>query len=322
MKIYSTKIYPKIFDKWDKKLNGFLPYRLSVGLTTDFVSVWRTTGVTETITLPATGTNNFVIDWGDGSAPETITTASPSHEYAVADDYTVRISGTCPKWFQNNAGDKDKLIRVLNLGVVGWTELNAAFHGCSNLIEFVVGGTDTSACTSMLSMMRDWPAIVSTPNLIGLDTSACVNMGAMMRDWTSVISPPDLTDFDTSVCTNMSYMLYGWSSMTSPPDLRNFDTSLCTNMTNMVRYWTSMGDIGDIGVELFDVAVVVDLVNFAASNKFATATYDKILANWSAQTLQSAVSVHFGTSTYTDSTSRDVLTDPPNSWVITDGGAA
>ena len=46
----------------------------SAGLT-GFVSVWATTGVDETITIPTQniGTFNAVVDWGDGTT-ETITT--------------------------------------------------------------------------------------------------------------------------------------------------------------------------------------------------------------------------------------------------------
>jgi len=200
-----------------------------------FVSVWRTTTASETITLPATGVNDFWIDWGDGSALERVTTASPSHVYAVADDYTISISGKCTRWYQNNAGDKLKIIRVENLGIVGWTLLDRAFYGCSNMESFVAGVTDTSNVTNMSYMMYGWYSMTSSPDLSSFDTSNVTSMDAMMYGWYSMTSSPDLSSFDTSNVTSMDAMMQGWSSMVSPPDISSFDTSNVTSMDAMMR---------------------------------------------------------------------------------------
>ena len=81
--------------------------RNAAAVTTDFVFTVRTTGAEETFTIPCQnyGTFNAVVDWGDGSATSEITTyndADLAHEYATADDYEIRISGTFPNIFFNN----------------------------------------------------------------------------------------------------------------------------------------------------------------------------------------------------------------------------
>jgi len=79
---------------------------------TEFISEWRTTTADETITLPLDGADedyDFTVDWGDGSAPQNITTASASHEYEDADDYTITITGEIKGFRFNNAGDKVKI---------------------------------------------------------------------------------------------------------------------------------------------------------------------------------------------------------------------
>ena len=90
-----------------------------------FASLWRTTGASESITLPlrAGYTYNFTVNWGDGSPIDTLTSDSDPdriHIYAVAGDYTVTIVGTVEAWYFNNVGDKLKLIAVNNFGDMGW----------------------------------------------------------------------------------------------------------------------------------------------------------------------------------------------------------
>ena len=109
-----------------------------------------------TITLPfRTGfAYNATVDWGDGNS-DVITAwdqLETTHTYAAAGDYTVTISGTAEAWFFNNAGDKDKIISVTQLGELGWTNFENAFFGCTNLATFTPGITDTSSVTNMKSM--------------------------------------------------------------------------------------------------------------------------------------------------------------------------
>jgi hypothetical protein len=70
-----------------------------------FYSTWNTSNTSTgsstatQIKLPlvATGTYNFVVDWGDGTSPETITAwnqAETTHTYATAATYIIRITGT------------------------------------------------------------------------------------------------------------------------------------------------------------------------------------------------------------------------------------
>ncbi|MFA7266876.1 MAG: leucine-rich repeat protein, partial [Candidatus Nanopelagicales bacterium] len=65
-----------------------------------FISTWRTIGAAESVTLPLADGSfggvandyNFTVYWGDGSAPETVTSAAQgAHVYAVPGDYTVTI---------------------------------------------------------------------------------------------------------------------------------------------------------------------------------------------------------------------------------------
>ena len=150
-----------------------------------FVTRWTVAGdaTARTITLPLVNTRaegalayNCTVDWGDGSALSTVTTynsANRVHTYASNGTYNVEIRGTCEGWSFNNAGDKLKIVAVVNWGTVGghngWKYLAGGFYGCANLASLGVGrilasGTGIltdgftftfTSCTSLTSIPVD-----------------------------------------------------------------------------------------------------------------------------------------------------------------------
>ena len=77
--------------------------------------------------LPLTGKVDCMVDWGDGSEHEKVTSAYPSHQYAtVADEYIVRISGdvTGLKSEDKNASC---VTEVIQWGKTGLTNMAEAF---------------------------------------------------------------------------------------------------------------------------------------------------------------------------------------------------
>jgi surface protein len=73
---------------------------------------------------------------------------------------------------------------------------------------------------------------------------------------------------------------------------------------------------------------VSNVTNFTAFMFFKTdldysaANLDSIYNTWSTLTLQPSLNITFGTIKYTSggSAGRAILTSPPNSWIIADGG--
>ncbi len=167
---------------------------------TTFTSVWATTAINETITIPAqnVGTFNALVDWGDGTASSTITAyndADLAHVYATAGDHTIKITGSFPNIYFNNAGDRLKIKRVTQLGQVGWTRFNAAFLGCANLTEFTVGSTDTSSVTTMQAMFADCNGL-TTLDLSSFNTTNVTSMASMFSAASALTSLAGVEDFD------------------------------------------------------------------------------------------------------------------------------
>ena len=204
--------------------------------TTEFAMTIATTGANETFTIPCqnNGTFNAGIEWGDGSV-STVTSyndANLAHTYATAGDHLIRIRGSFPNIHFNNGGDKLKVKSVENLGTVGWTKLDGAFRGCTNMTSFTAGTTDTSSVTNMSTMFRDCSSLTSL-DVSNFDTSSVTNMSRMFFNCSSLTSL-DLSSFDTSSVTSMSNMFLNCTNLTSL-DLSSFDTSSVTNMSSMFR---------------------------------------------------------------------------------------
>ena len=287
-----------------RKLMRVLPPKPS------FITTWRTTGASESVTLPATGTNNFTVDWGDDTV-ETVTTASPSHVYAVADDYTVTITGSCSAWAQDGAGDRLKIIDVTQWGDVGFTDLSGAFNGCSNL---TISANDAGAFGSVTNMSAMFlSATIANPNVSGWDVNSVTNFGNMFRS--AAAAAPDVSAWDVSSATSMASMFR--SAVTANPNVSSWDVSSVTLMNSIFQSATAANP----NVSSWDVSSVTDMTSMFAISAFSNANYDLLLAAWSLLTLQSSVPFHAGTAQYTEVAARAVLTST-YLWVITDGGPA
>lgn len=178
-----------------------------------FTIVMRTTGASETVTLPLANVSGSVdVDWGDGSSVETVSSSNPAHVYATADDYTIAISGTgAGSFLFSNAGDKLKLREIVAWG----TEFDVSsfsFWGCSNLATADATGDSGADLTSMSRMFENCSSL-SALDVTGLDTSGVSNMLGAFRN-TALTSDPGLVGFGitsltdaTNLCRDSNNML-------------------------------------------------------------------------------------------------------------------
>lgn len=287
---------------------------------TEFVTTWRTTTASETITIPTVGTGyNYDIVTSDG---QTFTgeTGDKTITFATAGDYDVRISGDFPRIYFNNGGDKDKLIDIKQWGNIAWTSMSAAFYGCSNLVGSFTDAPDLSSVTNMSLMF--YGASSFNQNIGSWDVSSVNNMYGMFYGASSFNQP---LNWDVSNVTSMSRMFYSASSFDQP--IGNWDVSSVTNMSDMFRWATSFNQPLN-----WDVSSVTNMFAMFNSVTLSTTNYDSILVDWEAY-LQAAfpggtgytptISISFGGSKYTlgsaAATARQSLIDNFN-WTIVDGG--
>jgi len=171
-----------------------------------------------TLPLDLGSSYDFTVDWGDGTTPQIVTSAtSPTHTYASAGTYTVQIaknvSGGFPRIVFNGGGDCKKLLTITQWGNVTWSSMDEAFNGCSNLI---ISATDASSAQTgaVTSFRLAWAECTSLTSFPALDTSAGTEFFGAWEDCHSLTSFPAL---DTSAATDLAQTWYGCSGLTAFP---------------------------------------------------------------------------------------------------------
>ena len=327
-----------------------------------FITVWKTTAAGESITIPTfTGeTYDYTVDWGDGSAVESGQTGNATHSYATAGEYDVSITGTFPRIYFNDTGDKTKILEVKQWGSQAWTSMEKAFDGCSKLNITANDVPDLSNVTSLYQMFRnasletanrinDWDvsnvtnirsafASSSFNQAIGnWDTSNVTTMWSMFNGATAFNQ--DISSWDTSNVTLMWGMFLSATAFNQ--DLSNWNTSNVTTMWGMfydatafnqdLSSWdtsnvTSMGSMFTSATAFnqdlsnWDISAVTNMTNMFTGVTLFTANYDSMLDSWSKQAVQSNVTFSGGNSKYCDLGEAGKAILEGKGWTITDGG--
>ena len=199
-----------------------------------FTTTWKTDAAGEEITIPTLGgidvtDYNFWIDWGDGTIENaTGDNPDPSHIYATADTFTVKITGTFPHFaLRNSLGIGAKLLSVEQWGDIAWESMANMFHGASNLVGNATDTPDLSGVTDMSFMFRD--ATAFDQDIGAWNVSTVTNMSSMFRDATAF--DQDIAGWNVSTVTNMSSMFSG--ATTFNKDIGDWNVSSVVDMRYM-----------------------------------------------------------------------------------------
>ena len=258
-----------------------------------FITVWETTTDGESITIPTfTGeTYDYTVDWGDGSAVESGQTGNATHTYATAGEYDVSITGTFPRIYFNDTGDKTKILEVKQWGSQAWTSMEGAFYGCNSLNITANDVPDLTTVSSMQSMFNDTNLSIAN-NINDWDVSNVTNMTSMFSsssfgqaigNWnTSNVTTmwgmfydaisfnQDLSNWDTSAVTDMEAMFLSAAAFNQ--DLSNWDTSAVTDMEAMFLSATAFNQ----DLSNWDTSKVTTMRNMF---RFATA-FNQDISGW------------------------------------------
>ncbi|MEC3881463.1 BspA family leucine-rich repeat surface protein, partial [Parapedobacter sp. 10938] len=268
-----------------------------------FVTTWNTnmtggaSGPNE-ITIPTTGGGyNYDIQWtsvADALVTGSLTgqTGDVTITFPAAGIYKVSITGDFPRIYFNNTGDKVKILSVEQWGNIGWTSMENAFHGASNLQVNASDVPDLSGVSSMAWMfagatslnsdLGDWDvgnvtdlsflfrgATAFNGDISGWDVSQATDMGSTFQ--LAAAFNGDLSSWDVSNVTNMAIMFSGAGAFTGA-GLGGWDVSQVTDMSSLFA-----------GATLFNAAINTwDVSQVATMNGMfdGAATFDQNLGGW------------------------------------------
>lgn len=239
---------------------------------------------TNKISLPLAGYVDVVVNWGDGSAPETFTEATyPSHEYAeTGKRYEVTVAGTVTTLNANNTkmfptASKKSLVAIKQWGNIGLTNMRGAFYQCSNLAEVAADPDDAFSlvntmmqsfyqCSSLKSIpeglfdncpdvttfqyaFQDCKALESVPATLFAKTPKVTSFQCVFQGCTSLAAiPAGLFDAATAEGLTFASCFSGCTGLTAiPADL----FANCVNATTFSSAFDGCKNITEIPAGLF-----------------------------------------------------------------------
>ncbi|MDM8564070.1 BspA family leucine-rich repeat surface protein [Candidatus Halobeggiatoa sp. HSG11] len=220
------------YTPWNTEVNIYADCPLDG---TSFITTWKTdnpgTSNSTSITIPTTGGGySYDVDWdNDGTFEQSGLTGDVTHDFGTAGTYTIRIQGSFPQIYFNNAGDRQKILDVEQWGNIAWGSMNSAFYGASNLQVSATDSPDLSSVTNMSSMFRDASAFNQDIN--SWNVSNVTSMGWMFSG-ASVFNQP-LNTWIVNNVTGMQGTFNGASAFNQ--DISSWNVSNVGTMQKMFQ---------------------------------------------------------------------------------------
>ena len=223
---------------------------------TGFKMQIQTTTANQTFTLPTQSgyTYNATVLWGDGTYSQvTGHNVNNAKTYATAGTYDIEIKGTFDSIYFNNAGSNLLVKKILSWGgsdFQGFTVMNNAFMGCSNLNELAVGGIKEKSGSSITSFnytFNSCYALTTLPaDLFRYNTAVTTFIQTFFSCSSLTTLPANLFQYNTAV-TNFSNTFYGCNKLQLRSDIfgatPNFGTKVM-NFNNCFNRATFTGTQG------------------------------------------------------------------------------
>ncbi|MEM9547104.1 MAG: BspA family leucine-rich repeat surface protein [Bacteroidota bacterium] len=277
-----------------------------------FVTTWNTSnpGVSSStsITIPTgAGVFNYDVDWNNDGVFDDFNLNGPAtYDFGVAGIYTIRIQGDFPSIHFNNAGDKDKIIDVVEWGDIVWESFENAFTGCSNLNVSAADAPDLTNVSNMsfaFQLTSKFNGDISNWNVGNV-----TNMRGMF--WGASSFDKDLPDWNTENVTDMAFMFFGAESFNG--DLTNWDVEKVLLMSSMfsgatgfngelsgwnpiaavdMSFMFNNAQVFDQNLGDWNIPLVGDMTDMFSTTSMSIENYDHTLIGWANQVVQNNVNL-------------------------------
>ena len=189
--------------------------------TTPFITTWQTTAANETVVIPTRGNTpagqSYTVDWGDGSAIETINGGDPdpSHVYAAAGTYTVSMNGALSDMaMSGNATSQTQLQTIEAWGDHAWLTMGSSFVGSVNLTMPNVTDAPNLVNITDLNAIFSGASSLVTGNFAAWDVSNVVEFNNMFNNAT--LFNEDISGWDMTSAMDISNMFFNALAFNQP----------------------------------------------------------------------------------------------------------
>ena len=251
--------------------NPVLFYEYGKGRGT-FISTWKTdnlssgssTSTQVKLPLESTGTYNFIVDWGDNTTPDNITTwnaAAVTHTYSTAGTYTITIKGILIGFsfgsLANSAtSDRLKILTISRWGRLRLGNSGGYFSGCTNItLNTITDILDLTGTTTLNSMFFECRLITTVGRMNEWNLSGVTILAAMFG-----MSVPSGT---------IGVGLFN-------QDIGAWNVSNVNDFNNMFRFTALFNNGNSSNIQNWNVSSAINMEGmFSRANKF-----NQPLANW------------------------------------------
>lgn len=281
----------------------------------EFIIDTNLSGVATEFTPPINAiTGSVYIEWGDNTNNTITSVLDPNltHVYGAAGIYTVKIWGDY-QWQFENTGDADKLTEVTQWG--NHVLYREAFYGCGNFT--------TISATDAPTLDNDLTWAFRLCDLLAVDFSMWDFLPVTIADGlienNQNLVTVDLSNTDFANCINLTNFLFNNVSLTTLNVTgANFDAVLYTQFA----FNCSSLNTFDIGV--FNFSNTLFMNGFGVGSGLNTTFCGQLYARIATfnGSLQPNVTLGMDGINYpvANQADRDLLTNAPNNWTITDAG--
>jgi surface protein len=295
---YETEDYYGTYDIYLPNYNKTCSLNIPCPPPTEFISVWRTTGAIETVTLPYLASGSIysgLIDWGDGTTSVN-SYANRIHTYTGAGDYTITIDGFVSGFCFNNAGDKLKLREIKHWGNKFSPNNNyGTFFGCTNLVlTGVTGEPDLTSMSALTTFFYACPSLTTIANINNWDTSNIKSLNRMFENSTNFND--NVGGWNTSNVIDMQNVFANARNFNNggSPDINNWNTSGVTTM----RYLFGSDSSGvyhnfNQPIGNWDTSKVVTM-----ELMFSKGAFNQDIGNWNLSSCQSLYGTFFDATSF------------------------
>lgn len=251
--------------------NPVLFYEYGKGRGT-FISTWRTdnlssgssTSTQVKLPLESTGTYSFVVDWGDNTTPDNITTwnaAAVTHTYSTAGTYTITIKGILIGFSfgsiaNDTTSDKLKILSISRWGRLRLGNSGGYFSGCRNItLNTITDILDLTGTTTLANMFFYCTSITTVGRMNEWNLSGVTKLNAMFGQPV----PSGTTGIG----------LFN-------QDIGAWNVSNVDDFNNMFRFTALFNNGGSSNIQNWNVSSAINMEGmFSRANRF-----NQPLANW------------------------------------------